>query len=74
MILYIPEGHGCAYSIDTEGELFYTPICAGDTLYLEETASVDYDDLYGGCFEPELQEVHDKLIQLNKVAGFYFKN
>lgn len=74
MILYIPEGHGCAYSIDTEGELFYTPILEGGTLYLEETAEVDGDALYEGCYEPELQEIQDKLIQLNKVAGFYFKN
>ena len=66
MILYIPEGHGCAYSIDTEGELFYTPLHADDTLHMEETDVVDY--------EPELQEIHEHLIAMNKVAGLYFKN
>ena len=76
MILYIPEGHGCAYSIDAEGELFYTPILEGGTLYLEETDVVDFNDLEsvnGICHEPELQEIHEKLIELNKTAGFYFK-
>ena len=74
MILYIPEGHGCAYSIDSEGAMYYTPLLEGGTLYLEETAEVDGDALYEGCHEPELQEIQDKLIELNKVAGFYFKN
>ena len=75
MILYIPEGHGCAYSIDAEGELFYTPILEGGTLYLEETAEVDFDNLEsvdGICYEPELQEIQEKLIAINKTAGFYF--
>jgi hypothetical protein len=74
MILYIPEGHGCAYSIDAEGAMYYTPLLEGGTLYLEETAEVDSDDLYEGCYEPELQEIQDKLIAMNKTAGFYFKN
>jgi hypothetical protein len=74
MILYIPEGHGCAYSIDSEGAMYYTPLLEGGTLYLEETAEVECENLYGGCYEPELQEIQDKLIAMNKSAGFYFKN
>ena len=73
MILYIPEGHGCAYSIDSEGELFYTPFLEGGTLYLEETAPVDYDDLYEGCYEPELQMIQQKLITMMKSIGEYFQ-
>ena len=74
MILYIPEGHGCAYSIDSEGELFYTPILEGGTLQLEETDLVDYYDAVDNECENEINEIHDKLIELNKTAGFYFKN
>jgi hypothetical protein len=74
MILYIPEGHGCAYSIDAEGEMFYTPILEGGTLYMEETDVVDREDLPGGCYEPELDEIHEQLIAMNKAVGFYYQN
>ena len=74
MIYYIPEGHGCAYSIDTEGTLFYTPINAGDSINLEEIAEVDYDDVDDCCFEPEVKEIHQQLIEMNKVAGLYYTN
>jgi hypothetical protein len=72
MILYIPEGHGCAYSIDAEGELFYTPILEGGTLCLEETDIVDYYDAVDNECESEINEIQDKLIEMNKTAGFYF--
>lgn len=65
MILYIPEGHGCAYSIDSEGAMYYTPLLEGGALQLEETAEVeDLDDL---------QEIQDELIAMNKSVGFYFQ-
>lgn len=73
MILYIPEGHGCAYSIDAEGEMFYTPILEGGTLYMEETDVVDREDLPGYCYEPDLEEIHSQLIAMNKAVGFYFQ-
>ena len=67
MLLYIPEGHGCAYSIDTEGELFYTPLNTNNELKLEETDFVDdYDE--------EVKEIHEQLIEMYKIAGLYFKN
>jgi hypothetical protein len=74
MILYIPEGHGCAYSIDAEGELFYTPILEGGTLHMEETDVIDREDLSGHCYEPDLEEVHQQLIAMNKAVGFYFQH
>jgi hypothetical protein len=73
MILYIPEGHGCAYSIDSEGEMFYTPILEGGTLYMEETDVVDREDLPDYCYEPDLEEIHQQLIAMNKAVGFYFQ-
>jgi hypothetical protein len=74
MILYTPEGHGCAYSIDTEGELFYTPILVDGTLNLEETDLVDYYDLCDSGYEDDIKEIHQQLIEMNKIAGLYFKN
>ena len=70
MILYIPEGHGCAYSIDAEGAMYYTPLLEGGTLYLEETAEVEYNDLQ----EKDLQEIQQQLIAMNQSVGVYYRN
>ena len=66
MILYTPEGHGCAYSIDTEGTLFYIPIHADGTINLNEIAEVEYDE--------DLQEIHNKLINMIKSIGEYYQS
>jgi hypothetical protein len=76
MIYYVPEGHGCAYSIDTEGTLFYIPIVEGGALYFDEIAEVDYDNVDGCCYEPEVKDIfdiHQKLIQMSKIAGIYYQ-
>jgi hypothetical protein len=65
MILYTPEGHGCAYSIDTEGTLFYIPIHTNGTINLNEIAEVEYDE--------DLQEIHEKLITMIKSIGEYYQ-
>jgi hypothetical protein len=65
MILYTPEGHGCAYSIDTEGTLFYIPIHTNGTINLNEIAEVEYDE--------DLQEIHEKLIGMIKFIGEYYQ-
>jgi hypothetical protein len=65
MILYTPEDHGCAYSIDTEGTLFYIPIHADGTINLNEIAEVEYDE--------DLQEIHNKLINMIKSIGEYYQ-
>jgi len=74
MLLYIPEGHGCAYSIDTEGELFYTPLNTNNEPKLEETDIVDYYDVLDSGYEEEVKEIHQQLIEMYKIAGLYFKN
>ena len=73
MIYYVPEGHGCAYSIDTEGTLFYTPIVEGGALYFDEIAEVDYDNVDECCYEPEVKDIHQKLIQMSKSIGIYYQ-
>jgi hypothetical protein len=65
MILYTPEDHGCAYSIDTEGTLFYVPIYTDGTLNLNEIAEVEYDE--------DLKEIHEKLINMMKSIGEYYQ-
>jgi len=73
MILYTPEGHGCAYSIDTEGTLFYIPIHSDGTLNLNEIDEVDYYDLIDSGYEDEVNEIHEKLIAMIKSAGEYYQ-
>ena len=73
MILYTPEGHGCAYSIDTEGTLFYIPIHSDGTLNLNEIDEVDYYDLIDSGYEDEVNEIHEKLISMIKSIGEYYQ-
>ena len=74
MILYTPEDHGCAYSIDTEGTLFYIPIHTDGTLNLNEIDEVDYYDLVDSGYEDEVDEIHEKLISMMKSIGEYYTN
>jgi hypothetical protein len=73
MILYTPEGHGCAYSIDTEGTLFYIPIHTDGTINLNEIDEVDTYDLIDSGYEDEVKEVHEKLISMIKSIGEYYQ-
>ena len=73
MILYTPEDHGCAYSIDTEGTLFYIPIHTDGTLNLNEIDEVDYYDLVDSGYEDEVNEIHEKLISMMKSIGEYYQ-
>lgn len=73
MILYTPEDHGCAYSIDTEGTLFYIPIHTNGTLNLNEIAEVDYYDTRDCGYEDEVKEIHEKLISMIKSIGEYYQ-
>jgi hypothetical protein len=72
MILYTPEDHGCAYTIDTEGTLYYIPIHSNGILNFGELCEVDYEELRDGGYEDEVQEVHQKLIQMMKSVGEYY--
>jgi hypothetical protein len=69
MILYFSQDHGCAYSIDTEGTLFYVPLYANGTLNLEEIDEVDYD----ATQEDDVKEIYEKLITMTKSVGEYYQ-
>ena len=69
MIIYTCEGHGCAYSIDDEGTLYYTPISQSGAIRLDDWTECEAVDELD---EEGLIEIQDKLILLNKANGTYF--
>jgi len=65
------EEHGCVYTVDTEGELFFAPMYQDGTVSLEEFDAVefgqtDYDD-------KELEEIQGCLCKMMQTAGLYFQ-
>jgi hypothetical protein len=74
-IILTSEQHGCAYSIDSEGTLFYTPMLQGGGIETEDWIEVDYLAMLGE--EKEVQDVintvHEQLITLNKALGWYYQ-
>ena len=65
------EEHGCVYTVDTEGELFFAPLYQDNSVSLEEFDMVnfgenDYDD-------KELEEVQECLCKMMQTAGLYFQ-
>ena len=73
MILYTPEFHGFAYTIDTEGTLYYIPIHSNGILNFNEIDEVDTYDLCDSGYEDDVQEIHEKLIAMSKSAGEYYQ-
>ncbi len=76
MNILLCEDHGCAYSIDSEGTLFYTPLNQDNTIDTSDWIEVDLLSILGE--EQEIQdlinEVHEKLITMMKSVGEYFQN
>ena len=68
----VPE-HGCAYTVCTEGELFYAPIYQNGTVNLEEFDFVDMMAMMGEDEYERIVEVQDELIDMMQRAGLYFK-
>ena len=70
MILYTPEDHGCAYTIDSEGTLYFIPITSDNALHFDEICEVtDVDELD----EADVMEIHEKLINMMKSIGEYYQ-
>ena len=70
MIIYTLEGHGCAYSIDDEGTLYYTPISESGAIRLDDWTECEAVDELD---EEGLIDIQEKLITLNKANGTYFR-
>lgn len=76
MNIYIAENQGCAYSICSEGALYYTPLYQDGSMNVEDWTEVDLMSLMGEeeNLRFEIDDIHDKLISMNKAAGFYYQN
>lgn len=76
MIVLTSENNGCAYSIDSEGTLFYTPQYQDGSINLEDWCEVDLMSLMGEeeDFRSEIDEIHQKLIEMSKAIGEYFQS
>lgn len=75
MIVLTAENQGCAYSIDSEGTLFYTPKYQDGSVNLEDWVEVDLMSLMGEeeNFRLEVDEIHQQLIEMSKAIGEYFQ-
>jgi len=71
MIIYQELSKGCAYSIDSEGTLFYTPMYQDGSINLEDWIEVEPVDELD---EEDINIVHRKLIKMSMSIGEYFKN
>ena len=75
MIVLTCDDHGCAYSIDSEGTLYYTPQYNDGSINVEYWDEVDHMSLLGEEEEVQalVEEVHEQLIVISKSIGEYYK-
>ena len=68
MIIYIAENQGCAYSICSEGALYYTPLYQDGSVNVDDWSEVDFMSMFGEeeYLRFEVDDIHDKLISMNK--------
>lgn len=74
MLILISEEHGCAYSVDAEGTLFYTPQMVGGAIDAEDWSEVDHMAMLGEeqQIQDQINEVHQQLIVANQALGWYY--
>jgi hypothetical protein len=75
MIVLTCDDHGCAYSIDSEGTLYYTPQYNDGSINVEDWDEVDHMSLLGEEEEVQalIEEIHEQLIVISKSIGEYYK-
>ncbi len=75
MIVLTCDEHGCAYSIDSEGTLYYTPQYNDGSINVEDWSEVDHMALLGEEDDVQalIEEVHEQLIVISKSIGEYYK-
>jgi len=75
MNILLCEEHGCAYSICSEGELFYTPITEDGTIDTSDWCEVDFMSLLGEDQEVQdtVNKYHEQLITMMKSIGEYYQ-
>ena len=70
MIILTSDKQGCAYSIDSEGTLYYTPMYIGGGIETQDWIEVEPVD---GLDEEDVNVIHEKLIAMNKAIGEYYQ-
>ena len=75
MNILLCEKLGCAYSIDSEGTLYYTPMYVGGGIETQEWSEVDLMSLMGEDenLRLEVDQIHEQLITISKAIGEYFQ-
>ena len=75
MIVLTCDDHGCAYSIDSEGTLYYTPQYNDGSINVEDWDEVDHMSLLGeeDDIQALVEEIHEQLIVISKSIGEYYK-
>ncbi len=75
MIILTSDNQGCAYSIDSEGTLYYTPMYIGGGIETQEWSEVDLMSLMGEDenLRLEVDQIHEQLITISKAIGEYFQ-
>ena len=74
-IILTSEEHGCAYSIDSEGTLFYTPMFTGGGIETEDWSEVEMNEIeaMGEDITREIVNIEQQLITLMKAIGWYYQ-
>ena len=75
MIILTHEEHGCAYSMDSEGALYYSPLMVGGGLETEDWSEVDHMAMLGEdqSIQEEIQVIEETLITISKAIGEYYQ-
>ena len=72
MIVLTLEEKNCAYSIDSEGTLFYTPVSESGAIRLDDWVDVDFHSIDEEYIQ-EAKDAHEKLISMMKAIGEYYQ-
>jgi len=73
MIVLTLEDKNCAYSIDSEGTLFYTPVSESGAIRLDDWVDVDFHSIDEEYIQ-EAKDAHEKLISMMKAIGEYYQS
>jgi hypothetical protein len=71
-VIVSSEEFGCAYTVCTEGELFYAPVYEDGSISTMEFDFVDFDSMDEETAE-KVERIHSVLIDMMSRAGLYFR-
>ena len=75
-VILTSEEHGCAYSMDSEGTLLYTPMLQGGGIETMDWSEVDHMAMLGEeeSIQREITHIEQQLITLMKAMGWYYQS